>query len=92
MISDSSERREHTRYDFLQRVEYVLNPETSNEILKAVTINIGKTGLCLYIFNALREGQGMIIGSSPPVPFKTASVRWIKKMEDNFYKVGLVCS
>jgi hypothetical protein len=92
MISDSSERREHARYDFLRRIEYVLNPAISNENLKAVTINISRTGLCLYIFTALREGQEMIIGSPLPVPFKTASVRWIKKMEDNFYKVGLTCN
>jgi c-di-GMP-binding flagellar brake protein YcgR len=91
-MSDSIERREHVRYDFPHRIEYILSPETSDEIFKAVAINISKTGLCLYIFNPLGEGQEMIIRSSLPVPFKALSVRWIKKMEDNFYKVGLMCA
>jgi hypothetical protein len=92
MMTDSTERREHIRYDFPHRIEYALNPETSDEIFKAVTINISKTGLCLYIFNALGEGQKVVFKSTLPVPFGTASVRWIKKIEDNFYKIGLICS
>ena len=91
-MSDSIERREHARYDFPHRIEYILNSETSDEILKAVAINISKTGLCLYIFNPLGEGQKMVFKSTLPVPFRTASVRWIKKIEDNFYKIGLMCT
>jgi c-di-GMP-binding flagellar brake protein YcgR len=90
MMSDSIERRKHIRYDFPHRIEYALNPETSDEIFKAVTINISKTGLCLYVFDSLGEGQKMVIRSTLPVPLKTVSVRWTKKIEDNFYKVGLM--
>jgi c-di-GMP-binding flagellar brake protein YcgR len=89
-MSNSIERREHIRYDFPHRIEYALNPETSDEIFKAVTINISKTGLCLYVFDSLGEGQKMVIRSTLPVPLKTVSVRWTKKIEDNFYKVGLM--
>jgi hypothetical protein len=92
MMPDSIERREHPRYDFPHRIEYALNHETPGESFNAVTINISKRGLCLYVFNSLGEGQKMVINGTLPVPFRTASVRWIKKIEDNFYKIGLMCS
>jgi c-di-GMP-binding flagellar brake protein YcgR len=91
-MPDSIERREHARYDFPHRIEYALNPETPDETFNAVTINISKTGLCLYVFTSLGEGQKMVIKSTLPVPLKTVSVRWTKKIEDNFYKIGLMCS
>ena len=86
------ERREHIRYDFPFTIDYVLSPKISDDILKGVTININDAGLCLYIFNPLPEGQKLTIKSILPVFCQTVTVRWIKKMDEDFYMAGLECA
>jgi len=90
MSFNKNERRKDIRYDFPKKIEYVLNPETSGKIYSGVITNISKSGLCLYIFHPLTEGQKIIIKSTLPVSHQTADVRWIKKVDNDFYKAGLI--
>ena len=85
----NAEKRKQQRYDFPGMIEYVANFETSDEPLKAVTVNISKSGLCLYIFEFLNEGQEIIIKSTLPIPFQRVTARWVKEIDDSFYAVGL---
>jgi len=90
MFSDNGERRKDIRYDLPKKIEYVLNPETSGKIYSGVTVNISNSGLCLYIFHPLTKGQKIIIQSTLPVPYQTAMVLWIKKVDDDLYKAGVM--
>ncbi len=84
------DRRNHTRYAFPSKIEYVLDPDDSDKIYKGVTINCSNTGLCLYVFNPVSEGQKITINSVLPVSSQTGTIRWSKKLEDRLFKVGLL--
>ena len=90
MLSDNVERRNGLRYDFPQRIEYILSPEISEKVYQGVTINISNTGACLYLVNLLAEGQRIIIKKNLPVFYQTALVRWTKKVDDDLYKAGVM--
>ncbi len=90
MLSNNGERRNSLRYDFPQRIGYILSPKISEETFSGVTINISNSGLCLYIFNLIHEGQKIAIKSTLPVPHQTALVRWIKKVDADLYKAGVM--
>lgn len=85
------DQRKHQRRDFSYAVvEYVLNSDTTHEILIGFTLNFSDSGMCLYTPKLLNEGQKIIIKSNFPDSSKTAIVKWIEKYDDVFYKVGLV--
>jgi hypothetical protein len=86
-----NERRKHERHIFPATIQYVLNPRTTDEIFKGNVLNISNRGLNLCILHPLDEGQEITIKDDLPNYHKTAVVRWIKKIEDKFYKVGLEC-
>jgi hypothetical protein len=81
-------RRAHVRYDFSEKIEYVLQDFT-NEIFKAVTINISDSGLGLYVFKPLNSGQVVRIKGIPG-SLNTGTVRWCKELGDNVYRVGVM--
>ncbi len=83
--------RRHERYDFHHEIKYVLNPDTTGEIFRGVTVNISDSGLCLYVFNNhLREGQELTIKTILRGFYRTGVVRWYKKIDGEIYKVGLM--
>ena len=83
------EPRKEERQDYPYEIEYVTDPLTTYEIFKAVAVNISNSGLCLYTSTPLSEGQEITIKSTIPAPSQTAVVRWIEKLNDFYYKVGL---
>jgi len=85
-----TDKRRHLRYSFPYTVEYVLNPNTTDEIFKGVLLNISNSGLCLCIFNHLAEGQKITIKSIIPTPCQKATVRWVKKFNNDSYIAGLM--
>ncbi|MEW6108573.1 MAG: hypothetical protein AB1632_05285 [Nitrospirota bacterium] len=87
-ISIGVEKRAEPRYDFHHTIEYVLNSSAPHKIFRGVTVNQSNSGLCLYVFYSLNEGQEIIITDGLRV-FKTGSVRWNMKIDDDIYKVGL---
>lgn len=86
------ERRRHTRYDFPALIDYGFHLNASHEVYKGVTINISHSGLCLYVHKLLSEGQEISIKGPLPVPCPKASVRWIRKIDEDLYKTGLMRS
>lgn len=88
MSFNNIERRRHIRYDcFYHVVEYYA--KSSDEVFKGVTINISNSGLCLHILKPLCIGQEIKIKRTPSISYQPATVRWIKKTDDNLYNVGL---
>jgi hypothetical protein len=88
MSFDNIERRRDLRYDYFHHmIEYYA--KSSDEVFKGVTINISNSGLCLQILKPLSVGQEIKIKRAPSISYQPATIRWIKKTDDNLYKVGL---
>jgi len=83
------EPRKEERQEYPYEIEYVTDPLTTYEIFKAVAVNISNSGLCLYTSTPLTEGQEITIKSTIPAPSQIAVVRWIEKLNNFYYKVGL---
>lgn len=86
---DINDRRKQARYDYPYTIEFRLRSSLGQENLKGVTINLSRTGLCMYMFRSIGESQEIVFNNSFPIRAKTASIRWIEKIDDDFYKAGL---
>jgi len=87
MSAEKGERRKDVRQPYPRVIEYSLTP-VSNEKLKGVTVNISNSGLALYIFSHLIQGQEILIRSFMPVDYRKASVRWVKEIDDGILQAG----
>jgi hypothetical protein len=90
MATSDIERRGHSRYDLPDQIEYVLDPDTTGKVYKGVTIEVSYSGMRLYVFSLLPRGQKLTIRSALPISSQTATVKWIEKVEEGFYKTGLM--
>ncbi len=90
MATSDIERRGHSRYDLPDQIEYVLDPDTTGKVYKGVTIEVSYSGMRLYVFSLLARGQKLTIRSALPISSQTATVKWIEKVEEGFYKTGLM--
>jgi hypothetical protein len=89
MSAAKTEKRQEQRYAFPSTIDYILIHGSAAEVHKGVTIDVSQTGLGLYLFDPLPEGQTIFIKSPLPVGSRTATICWIKKESDDFYKSGL---
>lgn len=89
-LEKSSDRRGDSRCDFpFPVLEYSLNPSIDCGTFIGFTINISDSGLCIKTPKLLDLGQKIIIKSLLFTVSRTAVVRWVERLEDGFYKVGL---
>ncbi|MEE9523737.1 MAG: PilZ domain-containing protein [Thermodesulfovibrionales bacterium] len=89
MSNDERERRMAERYDFPSTIEFDAGTKSGENNQKAVTINISKSGLCLYLFESFIRHQEIRIKSILPIISKKARIRWIKKIDEGFFKAGV---
>jgi hypothetical protein len=90
MSLEYSEKRADIRYEFPSTLEYGLISDKAGEVLKGLTINISSSGLCLYVYDSLCQGQEIAIKKCVlPFPCKRAVVRWIKKVDEDVYMSGM---
>jgi c-di-GMP-binding flagellar brake protein YcgR len=89
MSGEARERRNAARYDFPSTIEFYTVSKSGENSHKAVTINISKTGLCLYLFEPFKRNQEIKINSIVPIVSKKASIRWIRKIDEGFFKAGV---
>jgi hypothetical protein len=88
---DNKERRSHERRDFANRIVYVSADDPDCTLIKGVMMNISETGLCFATFTApIKDEKIWILESMLPIHRQKGTVRWIKKMESDIYKVGLM--
>jgi c-di-GMP-binding flagellar brake protein YcgR len=84
----TDERRRHLRYSYFVDIEYVPNPQSTDEIFKCAVVNMSSFGMGLLIRNLYHVGQKITIKSDLPNLAKTGVVRWTKKF-GGCYKVGV---
>jgi hypothetical protein len=89
-MRSTDERRNHLRYTYLVAIDYMLNPQTTDEIFKCTVVNISNCGMSLLVSNLFYIGQKITIKSALPNLAQTAVVRWVKQF-GGFYKVGVEC-
>jgi hypothetical protein len=88
---ENKERRSYERSDFANRIVYVSADDPSYILIKGVTMNISETGLCFATFTAPKKDERIwILESILPIHRQKGTVRWIKKMESDICKVGLM--
>lgn len=84
----SFDQRKQERINVESKIEYILN-HTDQVFLEGDIVDITESGLCFQTTKELREGQEIIIKNNLPVNSQIATVVWIEKINDNYYKVGL---
>ncbi len=90
------ERRKYPRDIVVTTIDYAFSESIHEEVheaaKRAVTVNVSNSGLCLYLFSPVREGQEIkLYASFFPEHCKCATVRWVKKISSDLFKVGLMC-
>lgn len=81
--------RVEPRDDYYHQIEYMLDPTSTGETYKAVTINISESGIGLYVFKPLAEGQQITMKNVIRGSRKTGIVRWNKKVNESIYRIGV---
>ena len=91
MAFNFTERRTNTRAPYFHLIKYILDPDFPNRIFKGYTINISPSGMRLYSYNLLNAGQEIFIISSLATSQSgpKGTVRWVNKLFENTYEVGL---
>jgi hypothetical protein len=88
---ENKERRTAQRRDFANRIVYVSADNPDYTLIKGVTMNMSETGLCFATFTPPEKDEKIwILESMLPIHRQKGTVRWIKKMESDIYKVGLM--
>lgn len=77
------------RYDFQKEIEYTISHANNQQILKGIVINIGGTGIGLYVFNPLIIGQEIFLITDIGELNRKGRICWCKELGDNVYKVGV---
>ncbi len=83
------ERRKEPRHPYFSSIKFASRSEKGEEILIGTTINISNSGLCIYSYVRLEVGQEIIILSAFPNRHRTYTVRWVNRLLDDFFMVGL---
>ena len=81
-------RRMHIRYDIEKEIHYVLSDQDQKRY-KGIIINISDSGMGLFVFSPLHEGQEIIIKSDETSLNRKGNVRWCHEMGENIFKIGL---
>jgi|GEM_PF-426633 len=72
-------------------IDVLYTYEASEKTYRSTVINFSNSGLCLKMHNPISEGQSIMLKTEVPNNCRNASVRWVRKMEDNFYLAGFAC-
>ncbi|MDA8083195.1 MAG: PilZ domain-containing protein [Nitrospiraceae bacterium] len=85
------EKRLRDRYPFLVTIGYQCEGDCSRSIFSGMSVNMSRAGMCLYLFESpcLREGANISLAGETLMTSRRGTIRWMHKVEDGFYKVGL---
>ena len=81
-------RRMHIRYEVEKEIQYVMK-ERVGQSFKGLIVNISDSGMGLFVFNPLHEGQEITIKSDEKSLNRQGIVRRCHEMGEKIYKVGL---
>jgi hypothetical protein len=82
-------RRRDQRHLFFTNIEYYISSPLPEEMYLGSNINMSDSGMCMYTYRRLNEGDHIRIKNALPVPHQKAAVRWTKRYSEDFFKVGL---
>jgi hypothetical protein len=85
---DGVDTRRHPRQLYSDTIEFCLNPSRAGTKLHGITINISDSGIGLYVFAPVYEGQTVTIKTALPVPYQKATVIWVQKRAEELYRAG----
>jgi hypothetical protein len=88
-------QRKHPRISYIDTVEFEVTLNSADDakssIGRGITMDICNNGACIYTSTSLKQGQQVdIVKGTPPHICTTATVRWVKKLDVELYKVGLM--
>ncbi len=91
------DRRRNPRNTFITTIDFLIASDRTNQEDKAlqrgITINISNSGMCLYVFNPVEEGQEIQLYSNTiDPPCRSAKIKWVKRVTKDVYKVGINCN
>ncbi|MBI5638880.1 MAG: response regulator [Nitrospirae bacterium] len=81
--------RRETRHPVSMQITYSLHYQ--DEPLSGIMTDFSDSGLCLQTCNSLEKDQPIRIRTELPNSLQTATVRWIRKRDDNSYMAGCSC-
>ena len=81
-------RRKHIRYECEREIQYIMK-ERAGKSFKGLIVNISDSGMGLFVFNPLHEGQEIAIKSDEKSLDRQGIVRRCQEMGEDIYKVGL---
>lgn len=92
MQNAEMEKRAQPRCPFMTAVGYVCDGDGSRNVFNGMAVNISNSGICLYLFESpcLREGQSISFAGNMLVQSRRGTIRWLNKVDDGFYKAGLM--
>lgn len=90
MSSDSMEQKPHPRSPYEEYLDICMHCRPQQDSLLAIGSNISDSGACIYTFKPLKEGEGLLFKSNLPVPYRKATVRWVKQCNRSIYRVGVM--
>jgi len=85
------EYRREERFPYLKTIGYACDNQRTGDVLKAITINISRSGMCLYLYDSpcAEPGEKILIKSDLPVSSQRGTIKWVEKVDDGFYRAGL---
>ncbi|NOX20435.1 MAG: PilZ domain-containing protein [Nitrospirae bacterium] len=91
------ERRKSPRNTFITTIDFLIASEASGneekQLQRGITINISNSGMCLYVFNPVQEGEEIQLYSNTiDPPCRSAKIKWVKRVTKDVYKVGINCN
>ena len=89
MPEENAEQRRGRRSPFKENLEISTHSATRDETLVGTGSNISDSGVCIYTFKPLKEGQDILFKSNLPVQHRRATVRWVKQCNRSIYRVGV---
>lgn len=88
MSREDNRGRSEPRVTFFSPIQFVTREEPGR-FLKGVVNNISQSGMGIYSFDSLSEGQEIVVASTLPNAHNEYTVRWSRKLMDDFFMAGL---
>lgn len=86
-----SNKRKVNRLYSNEVMEYRFNGNKSRgNFFVGVTYNVSKYGACLYLMDEVRVGDRIALSFSAVSFRENAVVKWVKKVQNDFYLAGMM--
>jgi hypothetical protein len=72
-----------------EKIHFALDTPRPDTVFMGIVTDISSSGICLQAFKPLAVDQRIVIKDPLPNACEQATVRWVEKIDDNFYKAGL---